>query len=149
MRIYLSSNLGSLAQLRQMTLAVLAELSEMTHFVRQQIRVAGLYISPFYGQHIMATKMFRIDRLVFAMTTSRKGLRLMKRSHPLVLLSLIAAVAAASVNATPTYHRDVLPIHCEPKTVNGLSIEPARRQNRSHIVEIWSQNCVHTFALRL
>jgi hypothetical protein len=50
----------------------------------------------------MDTKMLRIDRLVFAMTTSRKGLRLMKRSHPLVLLSLIAAVAAASVNATTT-----------------------------------------------
>jgi hypothetical protein len=59
--------------------------------------------------------MFRIDCLVFAMTTSRKGFRLMKRSQLLVLLSLIDAVAEASVNATPTYHRDVLPIHCEPK----------------------------------
>jgi hypothetical protein len=32
-----------------MTLAVLAELSEMTHFVREQLRVAGLYMT-FYGQ---------------------------------------------------------------------------------------------------
>jgi len=30
----------------------------------------------------------------------------------------------------------------------ALSIEPACRQNRSQIVEIWSQNWIHTFALR-
>lgn len=30
----------------------------------------------------------------------------------------------------------------------ALSMEPACRQNRSQVVEIWSQNCVHTFALR-
>jgi hypothetical protein len=50
----------------------------------------------------MDTKMLDNDRLVLAMTTRRKGLRFMKRSHLLVLLSLIAAVAAASVNATTT-----------------------------------------------
>jgi hypothetical protein len=42
----------------------------------------------------MGAQMLLIGRLVFAMTTSRKAPRLMKRSHLPVLLSLIAAVAA-------------------------------------------------------
>ena len=64
---------------------------------------------------MMDTKMLRIDRLVFAMTISRKRAQAYETKSPAGLLSLIGAVAGASVNATTTYYRDVLPIHTSQK----------------------------------
>jgi hypothetical protein len=48
--------------------------------------------------------------LIIVMTIRRKGLRSMRRRYVLALLPAIAVIAAASVNGTVTYYKDVLPI---------------------------------------